>query len=133
MQGQRQTIARWPWQRAYDGEVAGREEERCVQRVPGGIRRPKLVGWVCKEETELGLPWLRWWRHYSDGAGSPELSGGDGKSRGIERRRTATVPGLYRAAKAQGGDTQWPARASAKPRATTGATGSQEKDADSVA
>ena len=37
---------------------------------------------------------------------------------------------LYRAAKAQGGDTQWPARASTKPRVATGATGSQEKDAD---
>ena len=35
---------------------------------------------------------------------------------------------LYRAAKAQGGDTQWLAHASTKPRAATGATGSQEKD-----
>ena len=35
---------------------------------------------------------------------------------------------LYRAAKAQGGDTQCPAHASVKPRAATGATGSQEKD-----
>ena len=86
-----------------------------------------MVGWVRKEETELGLAWLRWWRHYSDGVGSPELNGGDGKSKGIERRRTATTPGLYRAAKAQGGDTQCPAHASAKPKAATGATGRQSK------
>ena len=33
-------------------------------------------------------------KHYGDSAGSPELSGGDEKSRGIERRRTATAPGL---------------------------------------
>ena len=48
--------------------------------VPGGIRRPKLAGWMRKEETELGLAWLRWWRHYGDYTGSPELSGGDRKT-----------------------------------------------------
>ena len=72
-------------------------------------------------------------KHYGDGVGSSELSGGDRKSRGIERRRTATTPGLYRAAKAQGGDTQCPACASVKLRVATGATGSQEKDAGGVA
>ena len=39
------------------------------------------------------------------------------------------TPELYRAAKAQGGNTQRLAHASVKPRAATGATGSLEKDA----
>ena len=46
-----------------------------------------------------------------------------------ERERTAMTPELYRAAEMQGGDTQCPARASAKPRVATGMTRSPEKDA----
>ena len=33
-------------------------------------------------------------KHYDDGMELPELSGGDKKSSGIERRRTAMAPGL---------------------------------------
>ena len=52
-----------------------------------------------KKETELELAWLQWWRHYGDGAGSPELSGGDGK---IEQGEATKGPFL-RQREAKGG------------------------------
>ena len=43
----------WPQRSALDGDATGREEERLLAAVPGGLRQPQLVGWVHKEETEL--------------------------------------------------------------------------------
>ena len=75
----------------------------------------------------------RRWRHYGDNTGSPELSGGDGKSREEEMRRTATAQAL----KVRPGSKQKPRRdlahASAEPNAATSAPGSQKKVADGVA
>ena len=39
----------WPRRSALDEDVAGREEERLLEAVLDGIRRPELAGRVRKE------------------------------------------------------------------------------------
>ena len=87
-------MERWPRRRKHDGEVADRGEERRTQQVPYEFKRPRLVGWVRKEETELGQALSRRWRHYGDGKSSTELDGGNGKSRGREKAKTTAMQAL---------------------------------------
>ena len=49
----------WPRRSALDEDAAGREEERLLAAVLGGIRRPELAGWVRKELEKLGQALLR--------------------------------------------------------------------------
>ena len=66
-------MERWPQRCAHHGGVAGCEEERRRTAFPSEIKRSRLVGWVRKENTELGQALLRRWRHYGDGKSSTEL------------------------------------------------------------
>ena len=79
-------MERWPQRRALDGEVLDHGEERRAQRVPGGIRRPKLAGWMRKKETELELAWLRRWSTTATMRAHRSSGGGVGKTEKEERK-----------------------------------------------
>ena len=70
---------------------------------------------------------LRLERRYGDGMGSPELGGGDGKSRGRRKERRRRRPGLYKAVKAHGDGTQQHLHANAAPKMATSAPGTEKK------
>ena len=76
----------WPRRSAYDGDVAGHEEEERAEQFPGEIKQQKQIGWVRKEQAELLSATLRQHRLWFDGGSSPEMSKATGKQRRRKRQ-----------------------------------------------